>query len=295
MCIRDSECDAATIAYANEQGFLIESDGDDVIPDAIRNHTLGQQYGRIETSLDFPDIVPTDNSPAARTAAANKMLRQAVHEMYRYHGQRRTINVTCIAKKAIRAGDLIALTHIDNGHFGLRSYQYNTPGNYLFVTAASVTSENDVLQYELTLSTLLWGYWAHQETDASVMANLIATVSSMRTAGNVDPSGNGIVSGPGTIVEPPAFILSLIHISTPSCRCRCTLSSSPGSDHYDHHRHHRTAGDTRPTGHCRRRAAGRQAAPQRRSGPGPGRQRHPPAAQESATHGTKRHAEKCHP
>ncbi len=200
------ECDAATIAYANEQGFLIESDGDDVIPDAIRNHTLGQQYGRIETSLDFPDIVPTDNSPAARTAAANKMLRQAVHEMYRYHGQRRTINVTCIAKKAIRAGDLIALTHIDNGHFGLRSYQYNTPDNYLFVTAASVTSENDVLQYELTLSTLLWGYWAHQETDASVMANLIATVSSMRTAGNVDPSGNGIVSGPGTIVEPPAFI-----------------------------------------------------------------------------------------
>ena len=97
------------------------------------------------------------------------MLRQAVHEMYRYHGQRRTINVTCIAKKAIRAGDLIALTHIDNGHFGLRSYQYNTPDNYLFVTAASVTSENDVLQYELTLSTLLWGYWAHQETDATVM------------------------------------------------------------------------------------------------------------------------------
>ena len=45
-----------------------------------------------------------------------------------------------------------------------------------------------------------------RETDASVMANLIATVSSMRTGGNVDPSGNGIVSGPGTIVEPPAFI-----------------------------------------------------------------------------------------
>lgn len=193
------ECDAATIDWATSLNFIPEISANDIIPDAIRNHTLSftQGYGRIETGLDYPDIVPTDNTPQARTAAANKMLRQAVHEMYRYMGQRRTINVTCIAKKTIRAGDLIALTHVDGGHFGQRSYQYNTPGNYLFVVSASSNLEDDVLTYNLTLSTLLWGYWSHQETDASVMAGLIATVNAMRTAANVDPSGNGIVTNPG--------------------------------------------------------------------------------------------------
>ena len=191
------ECDTATLQWADDRSFTIVQSSDDRIPDRIvALHSIAN-FGKREVSLDFPDIVPENNSPQARTAAANKMLKQAVNEMYRYNGARRMFNVTCIAKRTIRAGDLIALTHTDGGHFGTRSYQYNTAGNYLYITAASSTVENDVLTYDLTLSNMAWGYWSHEETDASLMAQLVATVNAMRTAMNVDPSGITVIGGGG--------------------------------------------------------------------------------------------------
>ena len=191
------ECSPATLEWAFQQGLVPEVSPDDSMPDSIENPDLIAQFGLLETDLDFPDIIPENNTPQARTAAADKMLRQAVHEMYRYNSERRTIEVTCIAKKAIRAGDLIALAYIDEAHFGLKSFQYNTPGNYLYVTSASSAVENDVLTYDLVLSTQNWGYWAHEETDASFLVQLAATVRAMRTAMNVDPSGTPIIDNTG--------------------------------------------------------------------------------------------------
>ena len=192
------ECSEETLAWAFQQGLVPEVSPDDSLPDSIENPGLIAQFGLLETVLDFPDIIPENNTPQARTAAADKMLRQAVHEMYRYNSERRTIEVTCIAKKPIRAGDLIALTYIDEAHFGLKSLQYNTPGNYLYITSASSTVQDDVLTYDLTLSTQNWGYWSHEETDATFLAQLAATVRAMRTAMNVDPSGTPIIDNTGS-------------------------------------------------------------------------------------------------